>query len=45
VERLRDAADVSVVPCDGEHVDPSCFQPDDVANWFAEIAAAEPEPR
>jgi alpha-beta hydrolase superfamily lysophospholipase len=45
VERLRDVANVSVVDCDGEHVDSSCFQPDDLADWFGALAAAAPPPR
>jgi alpha-beta hydrolase superfamily lysophospholipase len=36
--RLQGIADVSVVPCEGGHVDPSCFQPDDLAAWFDELA-------
>lgn len=42
VERIEDVADVSVVECEGEHVDPSCFQPDDLVDWFAELAGANP---
>jgi alpha-beta hydrolase superfamily lysophospholipase len=35
--RLQGIADVSIVPCDGGHVDPSCFQPDDLAGWFDQL--------
>jgi pimeloyl-ACP methyl ester carboxylesterase len=38
VERVEDVADVSVVVCEGEHVAPSCFQGEDLAEWFAELA-------
>jgi pimeloyl-ACP methyl ester carboxylesterase len=44
-ERLRDVANVSVVDCDGEHVDSSCFQPDDLADWFGTLTEAAPPPR
>jgi hypothetical protein len=32
--RVGGLADVSLVACSGGHVDPSCFQPDDVVSWF-----------
>jgi pimeloyl-ACP methyl ester carboxylesterase len=38
IEQVEDVADVSVVECEGEHVAPSCFQPDDLAQWFEELA-------
>jgi alpha-beta hydrolase superfamily lysophospholipase len=38
VERLEDVADVSVVECEGEHVAPSCFQGEDLVEWFEEIS-------
>ncbi|MFW3172994.1 serine aminopeptidase domain-containing protein [Geodermatophilus sp. CPCC 206100] len=37
VERVEDVADVSVVVCEGEHVAPSCFQGEDLAEWFAAL--------
>lgn len=38
VARLQGVADVSVVACEGGHIDPSCFQPDDLADWFGGLA-------
>jgi len=35
--KVQGVADTSVVACQGMHVDPSCFQPDDLADWFAQI--------
>ncbi len=35
-ERLEGVAEVSLVGCTGEHVDPSCFQAQDVVAWFDE---------
>ncbi|MGK5110459.1 MULTISPECIES: serine aminopeptidase domain-containing protein [unclassified Geodermatophilus] len=37
VARVEDAADISVVECEGEHVAPSCFQGEDLAEWFADL--------
>jgi pimeloyl-ACP methyl ester carboxylesterase len=37
LSRVDDVADVSVVNCEGGHVDDSCFQPDDLAAWFAQV--------
>jgi alpha-beta hydrolase superfamily lysophospholipase len=37
VAKVRGIADVSVVQCMGRHVDPSCFQPDDLAAWFGDL--------
>ena len=37
VERVQDVADVSVVECEGEHVAPSCFQGDDLVEWFEQL--------
>lgn len=33
------AADISVVLCTGDHVDPSCFRGDDVVSWFDGLAS------
>lgn len=38
--KLQGVADVSVVSCEGGHIDPSCFQPDDLADWFDANALA-----
>ena len=36
--RVGSVADVSTVPCQGGHIDPSCFQPDDLTDWFNRLA-------
>ncbi len=33
-DRFASVADISVVPCSGGHLDPSCVQPEDIAKWF-----------
>ncbi|WP_369130482.1 alpha/beta hydrolase [Modestobacter roseus] len=38
IARLEGVAEVSVVGCQGGHVDASCFQPDDLATWFDGLA-------
>ncbi|WP_138734700.1 alpha/beta hydrolase [Modestobacter excelsi] len=38
--KLQGIADISAVSCQGGHIDPSCFQPDDLADWFAANALA-----
>ncbi|MGY1856585.1 serine aminopeptidase domain-containing protein [Modestobacter sp. SYSU DS0290] len=40
IARLEGVAEVSVVPCQGGHVDASCFQPGDLAAWFDGLADA-----
>jgi pimeloyl-ACP methyl ester carboxylesterase len=45
VERIGSVADVSVVNCQGGHVDDSCFQPDDLAGWFNHLAQAATQGR
>ena len=32
--RFASVADISVVPCTGGHLDPSCVQPEDILKWF-----------
>ncbi|WP_161600613.1 alpha/beta hydrolase [Mycolicibacterium hodleri] len=34
--RFGGVADVTVIPCTGEHVDPSCFQPEVVLKWLSQ---------
>ena len=36
--RVGPVADVTIVPCQGGHIDPSCFQPDDLTDWFDRLA-------
>lgn len=37
--RYGKVADVELVACTGEHVDATCFQPDDVMAWFDQLLA------
>ena len=38
--KLQGVADISAVSCEGGHIDPSCFQTDDLADWFDTNALA-----
>lgn len=38
VTKVQGVADVSVVQCTGGHVDASCFQPDDIADWLEALS-------
>lgn len=38
VAKVQGTADVSVVQCSGGHVDASCFQPNDVADWIDSLS-------
>lgn len=38
--RFGSVANISVVECAGGHVDPSCYQGDDIARWFTSLQGA-----
>jgi pimeloyl-ACP methyl ester carboxylesterase len=42
--RFGSVANISVVPCTGEHMNESCVQGDDIARWFTSLQTLSPAP-
>jgi hypothetical protein len=42
--RFGSVANISVVPCTGDHMDESCSQGDDIARWFTSLQTLSPAP-
>jgi pimeloyl-ACP methyl ester carboxylesterase len=39
--RFAPVADISIVPCTGPHLDPSCIRGDDIVRWFSHLESNE----